>query len=50
LRNILLQNGFIEIQNLEHKHETIKTHLPRKIDRAQYSIERRPIPLKDIDY
>jgi hypothetical protein len=40
--------GLLKIQNVEHKYGTTKTQLPRKIDGAQSSIERRPIPLKDI--
>jgi hypothetical protein len=37
-----------KIRNLKHKYETIRAQFPRKIDGAQSSIERRPIPPKDI--
>jgi hypothetical protein len=40
--------GLLKIQNLKHKYETTKAWLPRKIDGAYSSIERRPIPPKDI--
>jgi hypothetical protein len=48
LRNILFQNGFIKIQNLEHIYGATKTQLPRKADGAQSSIDKRPIPPKNI--
>jgi hypothetical protein len=48
LDNILFQTGLSKIQNLEHKCEITKAQLPGKIDGAQSSIERRPIPPKDI--
>jgi hypothetical protein len=34
LRNILFQNGFIEIQNLEHIYGNTKSQLPGKTDGA----------------
>jgi hypothetical protein len=41
--------GLSKIQNLEHKYKTTKTQFPKKTDGAQSSIERRPIPPKDIN-
>jgi len=40
--------GLSKIQNIEHKYKAAKGQLPRKVDGAQSSIERRPIPPKDI--
>jgi hypothetical protein len=48
LKNILFQNGFIEIQNLEHIYGATKTQLPRKADGAQSARDKRPIPPKKI--
>jgi hypothetical protein len=41
--------GLSKIQNLEHKYKVTKTQLLTKIDGAQYSINKRPIPPKEID-
>ncbi len=38
-----------KIQNLEHKYKATRTQLPRKEDGAQSSVEKRLIPLKDIN-
>jgi len=46
LKNTLFQNGSIE--NLKHKYGPTKTQLLKKVDGAQSSIEKRPIPPKDI--
>jgi hypothetical protein len=40
--------SLLKIQNLEHKYKTSKTQLPKKVDGAQSSIEKRFIPPKDI--
>ncbi len=40
--------GLSKIQNLEHKYRATKSQLPKKTDGAQSSIEKRPIPPKDI--
>jgi hypothetical protein len=40
--------GLLKIQNLKPKYKATKAQLPRKVDGAQSSIERRPIPPKDI--
>jgi hypothetical protein len=37
-----------KIRNLEHKYGVTKAQLPRKVDGAKSSIERRLIPPKDI--
>jgi hypothetical protein len=36
--------GLSKIQNLEHKYGATKTQLPKKINGAQSSIKRKPIP------
>jgi len=41
--------GLSKIQNLEHKYKATRAQVFRKIDGALSSIERRPIPPKDID-
>jgi hypothetical protein len=41
--------GLSKIQNLKHKYKITKTQLPRKLDCAQSSIERRSIPSNDPD-
>jgi hypothetical protein len=40
--------SLLKIWNLEHKYETTKAQLPKKVDGAQSSIERRLVPQKDI--
>jgi hypothetical protein len=40
--------GLLKIRNLKHKYETTKAQLPIKTNGAQFSVKRRPIPLKDI--
>jgi len=40
--------GLSKIPNLEHKYGANRTQLFRKEDGAQSSIEKRPIPSKDI--
>jgi hypothetical protein len=40
--------GISKIRNLEHKYGTTITQLPRKVDGAQSSIERKLIPVKDV--
>ncbi len=40
--------GLLKKQNLEHKYRTIKIQLLRKINGAQSSINKKPIPPKDI--
>jgi hypothetical protein len=42
------KRAYQKIRNLEHKYEATKTQLFRKTDKAQSSIEKRPIPPKDI--
>jgi hypothetical protein len=49
LKNILPRNEFIEIQNLEHKYEAIKTQLNRKVNGAQSSIKKKLITLKELE-
>jgi hypothetical protein len=38
-----------KIENLEHKYEATKTQFPKKVDGAQSSIVKKPIPPKEID-
>jgi hypothetical protein len=38
-----------KIWNLEHKYRTTRAQLPKKVDGAQSSLEKRPIPPKDIN-
>jgi hypothetical protein len=40
--------GLSTIQNLEHKYKAIRTQLPKKTNGAQFSVERKFIPPKDI--
>jgi hypothetical protein len=40
--------GLSKIRNLKNKYGATKTQLPKKTNGAQSSIERRPIPPKDI--
>jgi hypothetical protein len=40
--------GLSKIQILEHKYRATKVKFPKKVDGAQSSIDRRPIPPKDI--
>jgi len=49
VKNILLQNGSIENIKLGAQYGTTKTQLPRNVDWAQSSIERKLIPPKDIN-
>jgi hypothetical protein len=42
------KTGLSKIRNLEYKYRITKTQLPKKIDGAQSSVKRRPIPPKDI--
>jgi hypothetical protein len=44
LKNILVQDRFVE--NIKPK--ITETQFPKKTNEAQSSIDRRPIPLKDI--
>jgi hypothetical protein len=41
--------GLPNIWNLEHRYGTTKMHFFKKVDGAQSSINKRPIPLKEID-
>jgi hypothetical protein len=41
--------GISKIRNLEHKYEATKTQLLEKVDGAQSSIVKRPIPPKEIN-
>ncbi len=49
VRNILLQNGSIENTKLGAQYGATKSQLPRNVDWAQSSIERKLIPPKDIN-
>jgi hypothetical protein len=40
--------GLLKIRNLEHKYRTTKAQLPKEVDGAQSSIDRKLIPLKNI--
>jgi len=40
--------GLSKVWNLEHKYGATKIELPKKVDGAQSSIERKYIPPKDI--
>jgi hypothetical protein len=40
--------GLSNMWNLEHKYGATKTHLPKKVDGAQSSIDKRLIPVKEI--
>jgi hypothetical protein len=40
--------GLLKIQNLEHEYKTTKIQLPKKVDGEQTSIDKRPIPPKEI--
>jgi hypothetical protein len=41
--------GLLKVWNIEHKYIAIKTQLPKKTNGAHSSIEKKPIPPKDID-
>jgi hypothetical protein len=49
LKNILLKNRSIENMKPRAQIKNHQNHPLKKIDGAQSSIERRPIPLKDIN-
>jgi hypothetical protein len=40
-------NEFIKNRNLKHKYGATRTQLRKKVDGAQFSIEKRHIPPKD---
>jgi hypothetical protein len=40
--------GLLKIQNLEKKYKATKAQLLRKVDGTQVSIDKRPIPPKEI--
>jgi len=40
--------GLLKIQNLKHIYRATKAQFPRKVDGAQSSIDKRPIPPKKI--
>jgi hypothetical protein len=48
LKKYLSKTGLSKIQNLKHKYGTTKAQLPKKENGVQSSIEKRPIPPKDI--
>jgi hypothetical protein len=43
------KTGLSKIRNLVHKYKATKTQLPIKVDGAQTSIDKRPIPPKEIN-
>jgi hypothetical protein len=43
------KTGLSKIRNLKHKYETTKAQFPRKMDGAQSSIKRGPLPSKDMN-
>jgi len=49
LKNIFLENRSIENMKPKAQIKSHQSHLFKKVDGAQSSIERRPIPPKDIN-
>jgi hypothetical protein len=41
--------GLLKIKNMEHRYEATKTQFSKKVDGAQSSIIKRPIPPKEIN-